>query len=432
MEHNQNAYAIALLIKPVSLVTHPKTRYSKALMTTKTLLSTKEENSFQLGQALTMGMGHFTHDVYTAFIAPLLPLMIEKLSLSLTMAGTLVSFSQFPSILNPLIGHLADRVNVRYFVIFAPAVSATLVVSIGLAPNVYILALLLFLTGVSIAAFHAPAPAVTARVSGNRIGSGMSLYMAGGELARTLGPLLAVWAASLWGLEGIFRTVVLGWGSTIILWIRFRDIASQPQQSKQEQTKLLQILRQMKPLLLPLTGFIFFRTFTAVCMTTYLPTFMRLEGASLQLAGASLSILEAAGVVGALSSGPISDRLGRKPALIFIVAASAPLIIAFLNVSGWLQIATLLVLGFISLSVGPVVLALVQDYVPKTYRATGNGTYMAIGFVIHSAASPLVGFVGDTLGLRTAFWGSALISLLAIPAILTLPNTPLQLDQEPR
>lgn len=408
-----------------------KLRYSKALMTTKTIPSNSEENGqFQLGQALTVAMGHFIHDVYTAFIAPLLPLIIEKLSISLTMAGALVSFSQFPSILNPFIGHLADRVNVRYFVIFAPAVSATLVVSMGLAPNIYILALILLLAGISIAAFHAPAPAVTARVSGDRVGAGMSLYMAGGELARTLGPLLAVWAASLWGLDGIYRTVVLGWGSTIILWWRFRKIAGHRQESHYVQINLKDILWHLKPLLIPLAGFILFRMLAAVCMTTYLPTFMRMEGASLKLAGASLSILEAAGVVGALVSGPISDRIGRKPTLIVIIAASAPLILVFLNVEGWIQIATLLAFGFFTLSVGPVLLALVQDYVPKNYRATGNGAYMALSFLIRSAASPLVGFIGDILGLRTAFWGSALISLLAIPAILALPNSPLQLSED--
>ena len=285
-------------------------------MPTKTTFPTPNKpDKFQLGQALTVAMGHFIHDTYTAFIAPLLPLIIEKLSLSLAMAGTLVAFSQIPSILNPFIGHFADRANVRYFVIFAPATSATLVACMGLAPNQGALALILFFAGVSTAAFHAPAPAVTARVSGNRLGTGMSLYMAGGELARTVGPLLAVWAASLWGFEGIYRTVVLGWASTFILWLRFRKISDQPSQSQSQQAELGKTLRQLLPLLIPLSVFILFRSFATVCMTTYLPTFLKLEGASLKLAGISLSILEGAGVVGTLSSGPISDRVGRKPAL---------------------------------------------------------------------------------------------------------------------
>ncbi len=398
-------------------------------MPTKTP-SPQESDKFQLGQALTVAMGHFIHDTYTAFIAPLLPLIIDKLSLSLAMAGTLVSLIQIPSILNPLIGHFADRANVRYFVIFAPAVSATLVVSMGFATNEFTLALILLLTGISVAAFHAPAPAVTARVSGKRTGAGMSLYMAGGELARTVGPLLAVWAASLWGLEGIYRTVVLGWASTIVLWLRFRKISYQPNHTKPQQGDLGKTLRQLLPLLIPLSVFILFRSFAIVCMTTYLPIFLKSEGASLEFAGISLSILEGAGVIGTLSSGPISDRIGRKPTLVFIIVASAPLMIAFLSVDGWLQIAILAALGFISLSTGPVLLALVQDYVPKDRRATGNGTYMAASFLIRSATIPLIGLAGDTFGLRPAFWGSALLSLFAIPAILVLPNLATRLAED--
>ncbi|RME07894.1 MAG: MFS transporter, partial [Anaerolineae bacterium] len=66
------------------------------------LPETKE--TFHRGNILTIVFGHFVHDVHTAFVAPLLPLIIERLSLSLTLAGTLVSIMQFPAILNPFIG----------------------------------------------------------------------------------------------------------------------------------------------------------------------------------------------------------------------------------------------------------------------------------------------------------------------------------------
>ena len=62
---------------------------------------------------------------------------------------------------------------------------------------------LMFAIGVSVAAFHAPAPAMIGRVSGVRIGLGMSIFMASGELARAAGPLIAVWAVATWGLEGL-------------------------------------------------------------------------------------------------------------------------------------------------------------------------------------------------------------------------------------
>ncbi|MBC8336451.1 MAG: MFS transporter, partial [Anaerolineales bacterium] len=183
----------------------------------------REENNFQGEQVLVIAGGHFIHDIYSAFLAPLLPLIIEKLSLTLTLAGSLTAFLQIPAVLNPLIGHFADKFSMRFFVILAPAVTATIMSSMGLAPNYFTLALLLFITGISVAAYHAPAPAMIARVSGQRVGKGMSWFMAGGELGRTLGPIIAVWAVSLWSFDGLFRVAVLGWGTSLILFLRLRD-----------------------------------------------------------------------------------------------------------------------------------------------------------------------------------------------------------------
>ena len=42
---------------------------------------------FQTGGVLLISLCHFIHDVYSSFLSPLLPLLITKLSLSLTRAG---------------------------------------------------------------------------------------------------------------------------------------------------------------------------------------------------------------------------------------------------------------------------------------------------------------------------------------------------------
>ena len=57
------------------------------------------------------------------------------------------------------------------------------------------------------AAFHATAPAMIGRVSGRQVGLGMSLFMVGGELAYTLGPLLAVWAVP----PGLWMVIIVWW-----------------------------------------------------------------------------------------------------------------------------------------------------------------------------------------------------------------------------
>jgi FSR family fosmidomycin resistance protein-like MFS transporter len=171
-------------------------------------VSSPVEETFQTGEVLSIAGGHLINDTYTAFLPTLLPLLIDKMSLSLVLAGSLTSIAQIPALLDPFIGYLADRLSLRYFVIFAPAVTATVYSSLGFAPSYLVLAVMLFVGGISTAAFHAPAPAMISRISGRQLGKGMSFFMAAGELGRTIGPLLFVWAVSTWTLDGYWRVMV--------------------------------------------------------------------------------------------------------------------------------------------------------------------------------------------------------------------------------
>lgn len=371
---------------------------------------------FQAEQVVTIAGGHFIHDAYSAFLAPLLPLIIEKLSLTLTAAGSLSAFMQFPAILTPFIGHLSDKYNLRYLVIFAPGLAATMMSAIGYAPNYGILVLLLTVAGFASAFFHAPAPAMVAQISGKRVGKGMSWFMAGGELARTIGPIIAVWAVSSWTLEGMFRVVVVGWLSSAILFWRLRSIPI----TARKNGSLQSILPKIRTFFLPVFIITFFRMFMTVCMTSYLPTFMSQNGATLILAGGSLSILELAGIAGALSGGTLSDKLGRKPLLMGITLLAPLLMVLFLNISGWLIVPILLAYGFVSISAGPVLLALIQDHFPEN-RAVSNGLYISMNFLLNSLVVILVGMAGDAFGLHTAFWMSAILSLFGLSGIFMLP-----------
>jgi len=99
-----------------------------------------EAERFQTGRVLTISAGHAVHDTYTAFLPSLLPVFIANLSLSMTEAGLLTVFMQGPSLLQPFIGHLADRVSLRTFVILAPAVTAAMMSLLGVAPDYAVLA----------------------------------------------------------------------------------------------------------------------------------------------------------------------------------------------------------------------------------------------------------------------------------------------------
>ncbi len=84
-----------------------------------------ENKRFYAGKLLLLSFSHFIHDIYTSFLAPLLPLIIEKLSISLAQAGFLTTIMQIPSLFNPLIGIWVDRKGLaRWLIILAPTMTA--------------------------------------------------------------------------------------------------------------------------------------------------------------------------------------------------------------------------------------------------------------------------------------------------------------------
>lgn len=383
---------------------------------------------FQLAKVLTISVCHFIHDAYSSFLAPLLPLLIEKLSMSLTQAGFLTTVTQIPALMNPYLGILADKICVRYFIIVAPAITAITMSLIGVAPGYASLVLLLFIAGISTALFHVPAPVLIYRFAGQRKGLGMSFYMTGGELARTVGPLVAIGAVSLVGLEHIAPLMIIGISASLLLYFRLHDMPLPPRASSSPPS-MKTAWKESRHILKPLSGILIFRGFMHASGATFLPTFVNQDTGNLWLAGISLTVYEAAGVIGALTIGPLSDKFGRRNMLLFSLLSAPPLLFSFIMVTTiGLKFLALFGLGFTLLSTTPVMLAMVQEHAHEN-PATANGFFMMISFLSRSAVVVAVGAVADIIGLGQTFLLSAGLGLGAIPFILTLPQ---KVEQEPK
>jgi FSR family fosmidomycin resistance protein-like MFS transporter len=379
------------------------------------------ESTFRAGKVSAIAAAHGVHDTYQAFLPPLLPLLIEKFSLIKTEAGLLSVFMTAPSLLQPFIGYLADRRSLRIFVILTPALTALAMSLVGIAPFYWLAAMLLLIAGLSSASLHATGPVLAGRLSASRLGLGMSFWMVGGELGRTLGPIIIVAAVSTLGVQ---RTPWLAVGGVLVsLWMAYqlRHLPRRHPESHQALPWKKAIIT-MRPVLIPLSIILVTRALAFVSVSTYLPTFLTEEGASLMLAGASLSVLEAAGVIGAMISGSLSDRIGRRPVMTFSLISTSLFIFLLLNLRGWLQFPALLGLGFGLLSMTPVVMAIVQESFPEN-RALANGIYMAVSFVSSSFATLAIGAIGDLFNLRTAYLLSAVLVLVGLPFLFRLPGS---------
>lgn len=376
---------------------------------------------FQLKHVITVSVAHLIHDTYSAFLAPLLPLLIDKLGITVMLAGLLDIIRKLPALANPFIGILADRVSVRFFIILAPAITSITMSLLGVAPTYIFVVILVFMAGIGSAIFHVPAPVMVKHVSHDQIGKGMSFYMLGGELARTLGPLLILGAVSLWGLEGSYRLIPLGLLASILLYFQLRKIEVKQNFKQKRDIGARTTFKNLLPFFITIGGIIFFRSAMKSALTIYLPTYLTAKGSSLWLAGIALSILQFAGAGGTLLAGIISDQIGRKTSLLIISIANPILMFLFIYLQDVWMIPILIVTGIFLFGSGPVILALVHD-LDSQHMSFINGVYMTISFVMSSLMVLGVGYFADTIGLELTYKISAWIACGSIPFVLMIKS----------
>jgi len=377
------------------------------------------DSRFQARIVLTVAGGHFLHDMFSSFLAPFLPLVIDKFSLSMVLAGLLTVFFRLPSLFNPFLGGFADRVDLRYLFILAPGATAMAISLVGVMPNYASICFLLLLAGVSAAIYHVVGPVVIARSAGGLVGRGMSLWMTAGELARTVGPIVAVAVVGWWGFERAYPVMIVGLVATGYMFLRLKDVSTVG--PVRTSGSLIQTWRRLRPVMFPLAWLILARAFISATLINYLPTYMVGMGQSLWFGGVCLAVLELFGTAGTFFGGPLSDRAGRGR-ILWASMLTAPLfMLVFLNVHGWIVFPVLACLGISFFAGSPVMLALVQDHA-KGSRATANGLFMGINFCIAALVLLLVGRLVDVLGFQTAFTLSACMGFVGLPAVFFLPR----------
>ena len=378
----------------------------------------KNRADFHTANVAVVGISHFLHDIYTSFLAPALPFIIEKLGISYGMAGILHVIQRIPSLFNPAVGIMADRMKMRFLVIFSPAVTGIAMSLIGIAPAYIFLALLLLVSGLSSTIFHVPTPVMVKKISGKRIGKGMSFYMLGGELARTAGPMVIYGVISLWGLEGTWKMMPAGLLASGLMYWRLRniEISGHIKQSTRR-INYFKIFLKYLPVFAVTAGITFFLGAMKSSLTLYLPTFMTEQGESHFFFYFSLSILQLSGAAGTFISGSLSDKIGRTTTLLLITIVAPFLMLIFLASSGIWQIVILGIMGFFIFAPTSVLLALIHDQRTSS-MAFLNGTFMLLNFFISATMVTFAGFLADHIGFELTFRYAAFFSFGAVGVVL--------------
>jgi len=368
-----------------------------------------------------MAAAHAAHDIYTGFLAPLLPILIDDLSLLKVQGGLLSAFLLWPSVLQPVFGRIADRSDLKKYVFLAPAITAIFMSLLGVSRNFTMLAIMLLIAGISSAGFHAIAPAMAGRISGNKIGKGMSFWMVGGELGWMIGPIVIISVVTLFSVQATPWLMIGGIAASCVLFFLFKDIHARTPPLNSG-ISLNSSLKAIMPMMLPMVGMITARSLMRGASHSFLPVYLTEQGAGLWLAGTSQSIQLGAGVIGTLIGGSIRDRIESKTIILISILGSILFMVLFLHTQGVYQIITLLFMGLFSIMVQPVNMAMVQEYSPES-RSLANGLYLALLFSINAVAGIVIGYLYDQFGGYQAFLWSAIVGVAGIPFVFLLPDT---------
>lgn len=374
-----------------------------------------------------LSFGHFTIDAYSSFFSPLLPLLVVKLDLNLTLVGSLVALSSLASSMaQPLFGLISDRMRHPWFVGVGPLVAAVFISSLGLAPSYGVLVALLLCGGLGVAAFHPQAASLAGEVSSKR-GMAMALFVTGGTLGFSMGPLLAVATVQTFGLERSWVAAVPGVVIALFMmsWLPKVRPARRPEVERPR-------LAELRPVLRPLVLLYFAvatRSAVSYGFMTFLPLHLTSRGYSLAQAGGMVSIYLLFGALGGFLGGWLADRWGGRRVVVASFLGGTPLFFAFLFLPDPASFVCLVVGSFVLQTSLPVNVVMGQELSPR-HASTISSLLMGAAWGLGALLISPIGALADARGLHAALFALAFVLLAGLLVALALPRVPRTLADE--
>ncbi len=361
---------------------------------------------------------HLVVDAYNNMYAPLLPLLIPHLNLSLATAGTLAMLFQMANSVSQLgFGALADRWRPRALILGGPLLAVGVMSLIGLSTSAATLGAVLVVGGLGGAAFHPPAAALVYRIADHRKGLAMSAHNTGGSLGFAIAPLVFV---------PLIARMGLGWSPLIMLpglvalsWT-LRQVPPMSRPAEHERSSW----RSLRPAAVPLALVYFtvvLRTATSYGFMTFAPTLLTRRGLSIDEASSAVSLYLFTSGVGGFFGGPLADRFGARRVMMATLVASVPFLAMAPGLSPWGFTVMLAIGGLLLQSTLPVSVTYAQS-LTTAGAATVSSLMMGFAWGMGSLAVPLIGLSADRVGINPTLVGLSAVPLLAAALAAALPE----------
>jgi len=256
----------------------------------------------------------------------------------------------------------------------------------------------------------------------------MSIFNVGGTFAFGVGPLFITYLVGSYGLEISPFTMIFGLAVMILL---FR-IVPPPQGEGLKDLGFIHSIKEAlgtvwKSIIL-LWMVMVLRAFVGASFRSFIPVLYAQEGYSLISIGAVVSLFTVAGAMSGLLAGHLSDRIGYKPIFYCAHGLATPCLYLLLYLPGnWVYFSVFLA-GFFSMATMPLGVAMAQELAPRG-RSMVSSLMMGLAFGFGGMMAPLTGKLADIFSIREVLFFIAIIPLLTIFLIYSLPEKKLKYTQ---
>jgi len=355
---------------------------------------------------------HFVGDFYSAFINPLLPVFVEKFSLTLAQVGILVAISRLMAfIVQPVAGYVADHYRTRFFVLGGPLFTIIFISLLGVAPSFLMLLLFVSLGSIGSSMFHPTTAGMVSEYSGRHFGLSMSIFNAGGTFAFAVGPVFITYLVGAYGLGISPFTMIIGLVAMIYLF----KIVPTPLGERLKDFgfigSLKEVLGHVWKSIVLIWVIMVLRAFVGISFRSFITVLFSQEGYSLVSIGVIISIFTVAGSISGLLAGHLSDKIGYKPIFYISHGLSTPSLILLLYTPGIWVYFVAFIAGFMTMATLPLGVAMAQELAPRG-RSMVSSLMMGFAFGLGGIMTPITGKLADVFSIRPVLCLLAIIPLL--------------------
>ena len=377
----------------------------------------------------SLSTGHAAADLAQGAVPALVVYLTPELDLSYTMAAAVVLVATFSSsIVQPLFGHWSDRRGASWLLAGGVAIASIGIALASVAPTYPLVLLAVLASGIGIAAYHPEGATFASYASGERRASGMAVFSVGGNLGFGIGPLLGSALIVSFGLEGGLLLLVPGFAVAALLVAERNHFGRLAPARRRAEARPAEDEPRAFAILLVVVAL---RSVAHYGLFTFVPLYEVARGASEAAGTRLLSWFLLAGAAGTLVGGPLADRFGRRPVVVWSYLLTVPLIVVYVLVGGLGGQAALVVAGALVISTFGITVVMSQEYMPSRI-ATASGLSVGLAIGLGGIFAVSLGVVADSLDLETAMLAIAAGPALGALVALALPrSSPQALVQPP-